>query len=59
MTLAIYVPDDDELKGKLEAIRKNTGISISMLVRRIIESHLASGAPLVIDLQKSGEPCSS
>jgi len=50
MMVSVILPD--EICAQLDAIKERTGISISLMIRRMVESHLAKGDPLQFSLSK-------
>lgn len=48
MIISVEIPDS--VRIQLDAVKEQTGMSISLLVRKMIESHLAEGRAITVPL---------
>lgn len=50
MTISVII--SDSVRKQLDAVKEQTGLGISLLVRKMIEAHLAEGRPLTFPLKR-------
>ena len=50
MLISVEIPDD--VKAQLDETKARTGMSLSLIVRRMVELHLESGTPVPFALTR-------